>query len=165
MLWNNPPIANYAGHYPVQDVELAGSKLGPGDPMLISFAAANTDPNLSTRRESSASRAHLAWGAGPHACPAKDPALLIPSGHREPAQQAARRRTGGARGEPDLAAGPVPPGARCAARPLHPGTHREPVIRSLFHAGQSAGNAPGQEAQGRSHKGSWWSGFLTWWKV
>jgi cytochrome P450 len=77
VLWNSPPIANYAVHYPLQDVELSGSELGAGDPLLISFAAANTDPNLSVGRQTLSKRAHLAWGAGPHACPAKDPALLI----------------------------------------------------------------------------------------
>ncbi|MEU3187551.1 cytochrome P450 [Streptomyces sp. NPDC006923] len=77
VLWNSAPIANYATHFPLQDVELSGYRLDAGDPVLISFAAANTDPNLSGDRQTLSKRAHLAWGAGPHACPAKDPALLI----------------------------------------------------------------------------------------
>jgi cytochrome P450 len=76
-LWNYAPIANYAGHYPTHDVELGGRVLRAGNPVLISFAAANTDPKLTQQREQLSAKAHLAFGAGPHACPAKDPAFMI----------------------------------------------------------------------------------------
>ncbi len=76
-LWNYAPIANYAAHYPTQDVELGDRTLQSGDPVLISFAAANNDPKLTAHREQLSSKAHLAFGAGPHACPAKDPAFMI----------------------------------------------------------------------------------------
>ncbi|WP_406841577.1 cytochrome P450 (plasmid) [Streptomyces sp. AHU1] len=76
-LWNYAPIANYAAHYPTQDVELGGRILRANNPVLISFAAANTDPRLTEHREQLSSKAHLAFGAGPHACPAKDPAFMI----------------------------------------------------------------------------------------
>ncbi|MEU9228893.1 cytochrome P450 [Streptomyces massasporeus] len=76
-LWHYAPIANYAAHYPVQDVELGSRTLRVGDPVLISFAGANTDPKLTEHREQLSAKSHLAFGAGPHACPAKDPALLI----------------------------------------------------------------------------------------
>ncbi|MFB9462820.1 cytochrome P450 [Streptomyces cinereospinus] len=76
-LWNYAPIANYAGHFPTQDVELGDRTLRAGDPVLISFAAANTDPKLTAHREQLSPKAHLAFGAGPHACPAKDPAFMI----------------------------------------------------------------------------------------
>jgi cytochrome P450 len=78
-LWDYAPIANYAAHYPTQDVELGGRTLRAGDPVLISFAAANTDPKLTAHREQLSAKAHLAFGAGPHACPAKDPAFMIAS--------------------------------------------------------------------------------------
>ncbi len=77
VLWNTPPIANYSPHYPVQDVDLDGVRVAAGDPVLISFAAANTDPAMDSSRQMLSKRAHLAWGAGPHVCPAKDPARLI----------------------------------------------------------------------------------------
>ncbi|MEV0641764.1 cytochrome P450 [Streptomyces sp. NPDC050619] len=77
VLWNNPPIANYATHFPVQDVDLGGVIVEANTPVVISFAGANSDPALSAARESRNKGAHLAWGAGPHACPAKDPALVI----------------------------------------------------------------------------------------
>ncbi|MFD7409440.1 cytochrome P450 [Streptomyces sp. NPDC059866] len=76
-LWNYAPIANYAGHYPIHDVELGGRTLKANHPVLISFAAANTDPKLTEHREQLSGKAHLAFGAGPHACPAKDPAFMI----------------------------------------------------------------------------------------
>uniref|UniRef100_A0AAU2VL63 Cytochrome P450 n=1 Tax=Streptomyces sp. NBC_00008 TaxID=2903610 RepID=A0AAU2VL63_9ACTN len=76
-LWNYAPIANYAAHYPVHDVELGGRVLRANDPVLVSFAAANTDPKLTEHRQQLSAKAHLAFGAGPHACPAKDPAFMI----------------------------------------------------------------------------------------
>ncbi|MFE8946969.1 cytochrome P450 [Streptomyces sp. NPDC007856] len=77
VLWNQAPIANYATHYPVQDVDLGGVVAEAGTPVVISFAAANTDPALAEARRRNSRGAHLAWGAGPHACPAKDPAQVI----------------------------------------------------------------------------------------
>ncbi|WP_418958911.1 cytochrome P450 [Streptomyces tritici] len=76
-LWENPPIANLAPHYPAADMEFAGQKLQAGDLVLISFAAANSDPSLAASRRSGSNRAHLAWSAGPHGCPSKDPARQI----------------------------------------------------------------------------------------
>lgn len=77
VLWNQTPIANYATHYPVQDVDLGGHVVEAGTPVVISFAGANSDPALAEARRIRSRGAHLAWGAGPHACPAKDPAQVI----------------------------------------------------------------------------------------
>lgn len=77
VLWENPPIANYATHYPLQDVDLGGVRADANTPVVISFAAANTDPALTEARRARSKGAHLAWGAGSHACPAKDPAQVI----------------------------------------------------------------------------------------
>ncbi|MFF1412338.1 cytochrome P450 [Streptomyces sp. NPDC058289] len=76
-LWNYAPISNYAAHYPTHDVEIGGRVIRANDPILVSFAAANTDPKLTEHREQLSAKAHLAFGAGPHACPAKDPAFMI----------------------------------------------------------------------------------------
>ncbi|MEU5338647.1 cytochrome P450 [Streptomyces asoensis] len=76
-LWENPPMTNFAAHYPVADMEFAGQKLTAGDLMLVSIAAANTGPTLSAARKAGSNRAHLAWSAGPHACPSKEPARQI----------------------------------------------------------------------------------------
>ncbi|GEB54146.1 cytochrome P450 [Streptomyces cacaoi] len=76
-LWNYAPIANYATHYPTRDVELGERIIKANDPVVISFAAANTDPRIAQHNEQLGSKAHIAFGAGPHACPAKDPAFLV----------------------------------------------------------------------------------------
>ncbi|WRZ89894.1 cytochrome P450 [Streptomyces sp. NBC_01007] len=76
VLWTDPPIANYAVHYPRHDVVYEGTLLRAGDPLVVSLAAANTDPSL-TSSQRIGNRAHLAWSAGPHTCPAQGPARLI----------------------------------------------------------------------------------------
>ncbi|TLS39598.1 cytochrome P450 [Streptomyces montanus] len=77
VLWADPPMANYAVHYPVRDVVYEGRLLRSGDPLVVSLAAANTDPALTTSDQRAGNRAHLAWSAGPHNCPAQSPARLI----------------------------------------------------------------------------------------
>jgi cytochrome P450 len=78
VLWTDPPLANFAMTYPAQDVDFAGVRLPKDQPVVISLAAANTDPALATdHREGN--RAHLAWSAGPHTCPAQGQARLIAS--------------------------------------------------------------------------------------
>ncbi|MEV7611811.1 cytochrome P450 [Streptomyces sp. NPDC089799] len=76
-LWENPPMQNLAPHYPAADTEFGGQVLRAGELVLVSFAAANTGPDLTAAREAGSSRAHLAWSAGPHACPSKEPARQI----------------------------------------------------------------------------------------
>jgi cytochrome P450 len=76
-LWENPPMANYAPHYPASDLDFAGTKMRAGDLVLVSITAANTDPALAAARQTGGRRAHLAWSAGPHACPSKDLARLV----------------------------------------------------------------------------------------
>ncbi|MER5637013.1 cytochrome P450 [Kitasatospora sp. NPDC002227] len=75
-LWENPPMSNLAAHYPATDLEFAGQHLRAGDLVMVSFAAANGSSVLAGERQAG-SRAHLAWSAGPHACPSKDPARQI----------------------------------------------------------------------------------------
>ncbi|MEU6354759.1 cytochrome P450 [Streptomyces sp. NPDC047072] len=76
-LWEAPPMSNYAPHYAASDIEFAGQKVRAGDLMVVSFAAANSSPALAEARQAGGDRAHLAWSAGPHACPSKEPARLI----------------------------------------------------------------------------------------
>ncbi|WP_246495242.1 cytochrome P450 [Streptomyces zagrosensis] len=78
VLWTDPPMANYAVHYAVHDVDFSGLQLREGEPIMISFAAANTDPTLASDQRAG-NRAHLAWSAGPHACPAQSSARLAAS--------------------------------------------------------------------------------------
>ncbi|MCZ7430823.1 cytochrome P450 [Streptomyces sp. WMMC1477] len=164
VLWNSPPLANYAAHYPTRDVELSGVPLRTGDLVMVSFAAANTDPALSASRYTFSKRAHLAWGAGPHACPAKDPAQLIaitaiekllnhlpdvelavPAAHLTWRQGAFQR-----------ALESLP--ARFA--PVRP--ERAPLNSPWAVGGRSAAAAAPPEPVAKPAKTSWWSTFLSW---
>lgn len=78
ILWTDPPLANYSTTYPTRDVILDGTRLPAGQPVVLSFAGANTDPARG-RVTNTGNRAHLAFGAGPHTCPAKGHARLIAS--------------------------------------------------------------------------------------
>jgi cytochrome P450 len=78
VLWTDPPVANFAITYPTRDVDIAGIELPQDEPVVISLAAANTDPKW-TSAPTAGNRAHLAFGAGPHTCPAQRPARLIAS--------------------------------------------------------------------------------------
>ncbi|MHC3462265.1 cytochrome P450 family protein [Streptomyces flavovirens] len=79
VLWRDPPLANMGAHYPRHDTEFHGVPLRAGQLVLVSFAAANTQslPAVSDPAVRSGDGAHLAWSAGPHRCPAKQPALLM----------------------------------------------------------------------------------------
>ncbi|GAB3989022.1 cytochrome P450 [Actinoallomurus acanthiterrae] len=76
VLWTDPPLANFGATYPVESFDFHGVRLPADQPVIISFAAANNDP--STRAEDRVgNRAHLAWGIGPHVCPAQGQARII----------------------------------------------------------------------------------------
>jgi cytochrome P450 len=78
VLWTDPPMANYSASYPVEDTDFAGVRLPAAEPVVISFAAANNDPVLANQQRSG-NRAHLAWSAGQHSCPAQQQARLMAS--------------------------------------------------------------------------------------
>ncbi|MFI8490351.1 cytochrome P450 [Streptomyces rubrogriseus] len=75
-LWKNPPIANFAAHYPAEDRRFAGRQVRAGELMLVGFAAANVGM-ARTEGHHTGNRASLAWSAGPHACPSQRPATGI----------------------------------------------------------------------------------------
>lgn len=78
VLWEDPPISNYHPLYPLGRQHYQGVELHPGFPILISYAAANSDPALSAASHRRAgNRAHLAFSAGVHGCPAPDLARII----------------------------------------------------------------------------------------
>ncbi|MGP3777113.1 cytochrome P450 (plasmid) [Streptomyces sp. SDT5-1] len=72
VLYKDPPLANYCMSYPPHPVQIDGYLLPAHQPVVISMAAANNDPALGNEPAAAGNRAHLAWSAGPHACP--DPA-------------------------------------------------------------------------------------------
>ncbi|MEY9969108.1 cytochrome P450 [Streptacidiphilus sp. MAP12-16] len=77
VLRTEPPMANYSAHYPRNDVTFHGAYIRAHQLVMVSYAAANTAPDGLGDGPRSDGGAHLAWAAGPHACPAKQPALLI----------------------------------------------------------------------------------------
>ncbi|MFE6499624.1 cytochrome P450 [Kitasatospora sp. NPDC057738] len=79
VLWHEPPMANLSAHYPRYDITFHGREIKAGTLVLVSYAAANSQaaPPTDDGGLRSGESAHLAWAAGPHACPARDPALLI----------------------------------------------------------------------------------------
>lgn len=78
-LWESSPVANYSLHFPKTDLTFHGTYLPAGTPVMVSYAAANTCPYSGGSSDGyrSGTKAHLAFAAGPHACPGRDLALLI----------------------------------------------------------------------------------------
>ncbi|WP_289008340.1 cytochrome P450 [uncultured Thermomonospora sp.] len=66
-----PPSANLSFRFATADTVLGGAHIAAGDPVMPSVAAAHADPRFAAALDPSSvhsSRAHLAWGAGPHRC-------------------------------------------------------------------------------------------------
>ncbi|WP_435795229.1 cytochrome P450 [Nocardia aurea] len=76
VLFNDPPVANLMVTYPRQPIVIDDVWLPAHQPVVISMAACNNDPEVRST-ELTGNRAHLAWGVGPHACPAQSLAYLI----------------------------------------------------------------------------------------
>ncbi|MFE6814842.1 cytochrome [Streptomyces sp. NPDC057675] len=76
----NPPLHNFTFRFPVAPTRLGRFVIAAGDPVMVSPAAAHADPLFGQAETAEAivsSRAHLAWGAGPHQCPSRDLASSI----------------------------------------------------------------------------------------
>lgn len=76
VLFNDPPMANFCISYPRQPILVDRTWLPAHQPVVISMAACNNDPKI-RRGAIIDNRSHLAFGLGPHACPAQSPAMLI----------------------------------------------------------------------------------------
>ncbi|MGW2690149.1 cytochrome P450 [Streptomyces sp. NPDC001414] len=76
VLYRDPPLANFGMTYPPRPADIGGYMLPADEPVVISYAACNNDPALG-QHVPLGNRAHLAWGAGPHSCPASSHAYLI----------------------------------------------------------------------------------------
>lgn len=76
VLFNDPPMANFAISYPRHPTPVGDVWLPANQPVMISFAACNNDPAIDGG-ERAGNRSHLAWSSGPHACPAKPVASLV----------------------------------------------------------------------------------------
>ncbi|GAB2687355.1 cytochrome P450 [Nocardia thraciensis] len=76
VLFTDPPIANFCMTYPRQPILIDDVWLPAHQPVVISISACNNDPTVSAG-DRTGNRSHLSWGAGPHACPARQAAYLI----------------------------------------------------------------------------------------
>lgn len=75
LLFKDPPLANFNFTYPKQPMEFEGFWLPAHEPVVISMAACNNDPVIAGDFHDNNS--HLAWGTGPHACPARNVAYMV----------------------------------------------------------------------------------------
>lgn len=78
-LWREPPMNNMPARYALRDTQLGGQLIRRGDVLILGIAGANDDPAIrdDTGAIEPGNRAHLAFSAGPHMCPARVPARLI----------------------------------------------------------------------------------------
>ncbi|WP_280443936.1 cytochrome P450 [Nocardia brasiliensis] len=76
VLFNDPPVANFCVTYPRHPVLIENVWLPADQPVVISMAACNNDPTIHGG-DHTGNRSHLAWSAGPHACPANSAAYLV----------------------------------------------------------------------------------------
>jgi cytochrome P450 len=76
VLFDDPPMANFCITYPRQPILVDDVWLPANQPVVVSMAGCNNDPVINAG-EHRGNRAHLAWGAGPHACPARSAAYLV----------------------------------------------------------------------------------------
>ncbi|MFC7741405.1 cytochrome P450 [Nocardiopsis composta] len=136
-LWAEPPLGAVAGRYCARDTRIGDAVLRTGQAVLIALDAAQADPALGGAGPAAGNRAHLMWGAGAHACPARSLAREIAGG----AVQAAVDRF---------------PGMRPAVR-LRPGAARPAGLPVLFPAeprpepaepGGRPGNGPDRPGSG-----------------
>ncbi|WP_330252822.1 cytochrome P450 [Nocardia sp. NBC_00565] len=81
VLFNDPPMANFCFRYPKQPIMVDSMWLDANQPVVVSLAACNNDPAIRVAVDPGGShignRAHVAFGGGPHACPAKPLAYEI----------------------------------------------------------------------------------------
>ncbi len=76
VLFSDPPAANSCVRYPIQPQIVGNVWLPQHQPVLIGLAACNNDP-AAVAGDRQGNRSHLAWGAGPHTCPAQSVGMVI----------------------------------------------------------------------------------------
>ncbi|MDL4774196.1 MULTISPECIES: cytochrome P450 [Thermomonosporaceae] len=73
-----PPMINMPARYALADTKLSGRVIARGDALILGLGGAARDPRVHDDLWwTNDNRANLAWSAGPHACPARDPARTI----------------------------------------------------------------------------------------
>ncbi|WP_326686693.1 MULTISPECIES: cytochrome P450 [unclassified Streptomyces] len=71
VLWEDTPSQNIAGRWATRDTRLGGQRVAAGDLLILSFAAANSDPEVRPDQEAftGGNSAFLSFGHGNHRCP------------------------------------------------------------------------------------------------
>lgn len=71
VLWEDTPTQNIAGRWTTRDTQLAGRHIAAGDLLMLSFAAANGDPQVRPDRTvfTGGNNAFFSFGHGEHRCP------------------------------------------------------------------------------------------------
>ncbi|MEU8574508.1 cytochrome P450 [Streptomyces asoensis] len=79
VVMRKPPLVNFVPRFAAKDTPLGNYTIRAGDPVWVSSAAAHADPLFAGAVESAttSTRAHLAWGAGPRQCPARELASTV----------------------------------------------------------------------------------------
>lgn len=80
VLWRDPPVYNLPVRFALQDVHIGGRLIRRGDAVVPSAFTAHTDPVVSGEDQpwqEIGNHAHLAFSAGPHACPASRVGRLV----------------------------------------------------------------------------------------
>lgn len=71
VLWEETPTQNMAGRWATRDTHLGGKRIRSGDLLILSFAAANADPQVRPDQHSftGGNSAFFSFGHGSHRCP------------------------------------------------------------------------------------------------
>ncbi|MEE2039698.1 cytochrome P450 [Nocardiopsis sp. CT-R113] len=82
VMWTDTPFQILPARFALQDMLIGSAEVRAGDALLIGFDSAHRDPAVRRGDDAgtgvaSGSRAHLMFGAGPHACPARELAKMI----------------------------------------------------------------------------------------
>ncbi|MGW4824124.1 cytochrome P450 [Streptomyces sp. NPDC004227] len=78
VLHHETPLANYGIHFARRSTTFHGVWIRAAVPVVVSYGAlAHFAEREATSGRHAKDAAHLSWSAGPHACPVKQPTLLI----------------------------------------------------------------------------------------
>ncbi|MFJ8039986.1 cytochrome P450 [Kitasatospora sp. NPDC096147] len=178
VLWRDPPTQNFPGRWATSDTVLGGQYISAGDMLVLGLAAANADPAVQQPAGEGlgGNRAHLAWGAGRHVCPAQHPARLIVETAVEtllhrlpdlqlavPGHELAWRPSPWSRALvalPVLYSAFTPPRTPAVERPAWTPPSPPSPSDSTPSAPTSTPRTPGS---GRPGLRSWWSSLAGWW--
>jgi cytochrome P450 len=71
VLWVDTPTQNYPARFAARDALLGGQRIRAGDLLVLSYAAANTDPRVQPDSYAGAggNNAHMSFSHGEHGCP------------------------------------------------------------------------------------------------